>query len=137
MKTTRRLVFDVLVIIGCAIFTFGAMRCHAGDWTTEDKISESIYQTANLVDTFQTVYIAQHPANFYEARARNIIGEHPSTGRVYAYMASVAVTHAIITDLLIRSEAPIWVRRTWQVVTIGEKLDNVGNNINIGVRFAF
>lgn len=116
------------------------IRCgqaHAGDFTTEFKIEETIFQAANLVDASQTLYIAHHPERFQEAGVPRFIGVHPSDGRVLAYMGASAVGHAAITYALVRLDAPTWAVRTWEAITIADKATAIVHNYSIGVHLAF
>lgn len=129
----RKVIHWLLFILLLAV----CIRCNAGDFTTEVVIEESIFQAANLVDASQTLYIAQHPGDFQEARAARFIGAHPSNNRVLAYMGASAVGHAAITYALVRLDAPTWAVRTWEAITIADKATAIGHNYSVGVHCAF
>jgi len=134
-RRTRLIYWLVLAFLVLACIRCG--QAHAGEWTTEDKVEETIYQTANFVDLMQTVYIARHPDKFAESESAYIIGTHPDSATVYGYMAASGIVHAIGTELLIQMEAPRWVKRTWQGVTIGDKVNCIRRGISIGIKYEF
>jgi hypothetical protein len=109
----------------------------AADWTTETKVEEALYQALHLVDTSQTIYIAKHPDRFYESESAWAIGKHPSESRVIGYMALDAAGHAAVTATLVSLNAPRWLTRTWELLTIVDSGRCVGNNLRIGIKAQF
>jgi hypothetical protein len=109
----------------------------AGDWTTETKVEESLYQALHAIDTAQTLYIAKHPDAFYESESAWALGRHPPGSRVVAYMALDAVGHAAVTATLVSFNLPRWVARTWELVTVGDTAHCVGNNFRLGIKAQF
>jgi hypothetical protein len=124
-----RILIAGLVMMGYTVAVSGA------DWTTETKVEEALYQALHLIDTSQTIYIAKHPDQFYESAWA--IGKHPSESRVIGYMALDAVGHAAVTATLVSLNAPRWLTRTWELVTIGDSAHCVGNNFRIGIKAQF
>jgi hypothetical protein len=110
---------------------------HAGDFTTETIVEESVYQALHAVDISQTVYIAKHPDQFYEKEIDWAIGRHPSEAHVLQFMVGDAVLHAAVTTALVRLDAPAWATRTWELVTIAASANNVRGNFNVGIRASF
>lgn len=106
-------------------------------WSPETRTLETTYQTLHAIDVAQTVAIARNPEDYAERNQAWLLGEHPKVGGVLAWGAANAVVHAAVTGWLEDREAPRWVRRTWQAVTIGEKAYNVGRNWSIGLRFGW
>ena len=127
MTTTKRIAIlaPALLLAGCAT------------WSTETKYSEGAWQALHAADVAQTLQIARNPDCFYEKDpvTSRLIGKHPSQGAVLAWGAGTAAAHAIVTHELEKHDAPRWVRRTWQAVTIGGKAQVVGANWSIGLRF--
>lgn len=104
---------------------------------TETVVEESIYQALHVVDAAQTVYIAKNPDRFYEKESAWAIGAHPTEGKVIQYMAIEAGVHVAVTVALVRLDAPRWLTRTWELVTIGDSARCVGNNYRIGIKASF
>lgn len=104
----------------------------ADPWTPVDSYREATFQVLNVIDWGQTRYIAKNPDRYYEKESAWIIGEHPSTGRVDAYMAQSAVLHLAISYLLPRD----W-RDAFQYITIGGKLNATIGNDSIGIKISF
>jgi hypothetical protein len=125
-----------ILIAGLAMLGYTAAASGA-DWTTETKVEEALYQALHLIDTSQTIYIAKHPDRFYESESAWAIGKHPSESRVIGYMALDAVGHAAVTATLVSFNAPRWLTRTWELVTIGDSAHCVGNNFRIGIKAQF
>lgn len=116
----------VLALSGCA------------SWNRETIIEEATYQTLHVVDTAQTLNIRkqwERGQNLCEVDSSWAIGREPTPGRVIPYMAAEAVAHAGITNLMVTKRAPQWAIRTWQVVTIGVTVDEIGRNYYLGIRF--
>jgi hypothetical protein len=103
----------------------------AEGWRTEDTYREVVFQILNFIDWGQTRYIAEHPEQFYERTSRQYIGEHPTTGKVDAYMAQTAVLHFAIAHYA----PPEW-RAAFQYITIGDKLNATIGNAVIGIKFS-
>ena len=101
-------------------------------WTRPDTYRGFTFQTLNIIDWGQTRYIAQNPDRYYEKESAWIIGEHPTTGRVDAYMAQTAVLHFAISYLLPHD----W-RSAFQYITIGDKLNATIGNASIGIKVSF
>jgi hypothetical protein len=114
-----------------------ATCAHAGDFTTETIVEESVYQALHAVDISQTVYIAKHPDQFYEKEIDWAIGRHPSEAHVLQFMVGDAVLHAAVTTALVRLDAPAWATRTWELVTIAASVNNVRGNFKIGIKARF
>lgn len=102
----------------------------------ETVIEEVTFQSLNVLDMSQTLYISKHPEAWYEKESAWIVGEHPSQRSVMEYMAAEAIIHATVTVALADANAPKWLQRTWQFVTIADKAHCVGHNFSIGIRLA-
>ena len=111
----------LLAVSGCASFS------------TETKVEESVWQTLNVVDAYQTAHISDHPL-FYEREMAWLIGRRPTPQAAYAGLAGMAVVHFMVTAIL-EEHAPRSVRRLWQAIELVDKGTNVTNNWRIGLRF--
>ena len=121
-------IWAILSILGVA---------HAGDFSTETVIEESVYQALHVIDASQTVYIARHPDQYYEKESGWIIGHHPSEADVIRFMAADAVIHIAVTTALVKVDAPRWVTRTWELLTIADTANCVRGNVKIGIKARF
>jgi hypothetical protein len=126
------LIFWVLVLS-----VFLSARSHAGDLSTETIVEESVYQALHVIDASQTVYIAKHPDQYYEKESDWIIGRHPSEAGVIRFMAADAIVHVAVTTALVKLEAPRWLTRTWELVTIADTANCVRGNVSIGIKARF
>jgi len=122
-----------------ALFLFAIVPscAHAGDVATETVVEESVYQALHVIDASQTVYIAQHPGEYYEKESGWIIGRHPSEAGVIRFMAADALVHVTVTTALVKLDAPRWVTRTWELLTIADTGNCVRGNIKIGIKARF
>ena len=91
---------------------------------------ELAWTALHIIDWSQTIRIANEPENFCEKNP--ILGEHPSVGRVNAFMGLTLGLH-----WLVATQLPPVPRRIFQIVTIGLKADAVHNNIQVGIRLDF
>jgi|SRR5882757_3121740 len=111
-----------LLIAGCA------------DMSTTARVSETAWQTANIIDTGQTITVARHPDRFAEGGfpTRDLIGAHPTQRDVYIAMAAFAVMHYGVTRLLDERDPGSgtwhWMSLAWQSITLGAKISYVVDN---------
>jgi len=120
-------------ILICAVLLSGC-----ASWNRETVIEESAYQVLHAVDTAQTINIRKQwleGSDLYEVDSRWAIGKEPSEGKVIAYMATVAVAHACVTEIMVANDAPKWAIRTWEILSIGVTVDEVGRNYSLGIKF--
>lgn len=106
---------------------------------TETTIQEVSWQALNLVDTAQTLYIADHPAQWQEVgQAGLFCGNHPSRGGVIATMAAFALLHYAVTvgieNLYQQNPDYQVVQRVWQYSNLSYKTYLVANNHRQGIR---
>lgn len=103
-------------------------------WTKENQRLEIAYQAVHVVDLGQTLDIKNHPGlkedNWF-------LGEHPSDEKIALWYVGTAYGHAFVTSALERENAPRWLCRTWQAVTIGNALSNIHGNYKLGLRMGF
>jgi hypothetical protein len=113
------------------IITLSPFNSFAFDkWSKQDIILESIWLGLNLLDWGQTLYIADHPQNYYERNS--LFSDHPDRGRVNFLFALGIPLHIGITHLL-----PAKWRPYYQGVTISITGYCVINNFQAGIGFAF
>lgn len=125
----------LIVISGCALSGCAELPSH---WSSESKIEEGVYQAVHVIDAGQTLYIASRPESWREAGSGNaIIGSHPNQTEVYEWWAATAYVHAFVASVMECDNAPVWMRRTWQVVTIVDAAAAVRHNHNVGIKVAF
>jgi hypothetical protein len=110
---------------------------HAGDFSAETVVEESVYQALHVIDAAQTVYIAKHPDQYYEKESGLIIGRHPSESTVIKFMAADAIVHIAVTTALVKLDAPAWLTRTWELITIADTGNCVRGNFKIGIKARF
>lgn len=117
-----------------SLFLVGAVA-RADGWTTEDKISEGLYQAALAADWYQTDMIARSHGVYGEGgAAARWIGHHPSRGAVALYMLGSAGAHWVITDRMVDAGAPQWLRRAWQASSFAYEAHTVRINWSIGLK---
>ncbi len=91
---------------------------------------EFAWTALHVIDWAQTRRIANEPENFVEKNP--ILGEHPSIGRVNAYMGLTLGLHWLIATKL-----PPVPRRIFQIFTIGVTAEAVHNNVQVGIHMDF
>lgn len=108
------------------------------EWTTGHIIREILYQFLQFIDWRQTLYIVDHPDDFYELSP--IIGPHPTKGTVNTFMVSGSLVHIGLSHyspVIMRAiGAPddIDYRKWFQDISITIKLANDARNAAIGVK---
>jgi hypothetical protein len=96
---------------------------------------EMAWQALHAVDVAQTASAASDPCYVEDALiTRQLIGANPSTEEVLLWGAGMAVGHAFVTNLLERSDAPGWMRKTWSYATITGTGLAVATNHSEGIR---
>jgi hypothetical protein len=119
----------IVVLIG-----LGGCAAMPNTWTKENQRLEIAYQVVHVVDLGQTLDIKNHPGikedNWF-------LGEHPSDGKIAVWYVGTAYGHAFVTSALERENAPRWLCRTWQALTIGDALNNIHGNYKLGLRMGF
>jgi hypothetical protein len=110
-------------------------------WTKTEAAEEVVFQTLHMIDLGQTLDIKNHK-NVKEDGAGHfgcggVVGEHPNDARVIGYMLMEATVHLVITDYLVRTDAPKWVVNGWEMVTIGIQSSVISNNYSLGLRVKF
>src|SRR6266700_5383697 len=102
----------------------------APEWSKADVGRELAFGTLLAVDWAQTREIAAHPERYDERNP--VIGEHPSSGRVDAYMLAAGALHLGIANLL----SGDW-RSAWQWGGIVIEAGAIGSNYLIGIGVPF
>lgn len=108
-------------------------------FTPEATAQEVVWQALNVVDAYQTVYIANHPAQYMEVGQAGIVcGDHPSKGAAIATMAGFAVLHYAVTvglENLVQTNPDYRVlQRVWEYTTIGLKVAQIAQNHAYGIK---
>ena len=108
--------------------------CGCSHWSHETRVEESVYQTLGAIDAAQSVQATRRYDCYSEADAltRSIIGPHPSAGAVIGYRAALGALHFAVTDALERDDGDIWLKRAWQLWTIGIEAHAVYVNFQVG-----
>lgn len=72
------------------------------DWSTGQMALAGVALTAHVMDWNQTRVISKNPDRFYERGfiTKDVIGAHPSTGQVDAYMLGSAVLFMLAAHYL-------------------------------------
>lgn len=94
----------------------------------EVPTEEWVWQSLHLIDTMQTIRIAQHPNQYEEYNP--ILGKHPSTGAVVAWGAGTAILHYVVADQL---EKHGYSAKPFEYLTIGFAAGNVYLNWRWGL----
>jgi hypothetical protein len=118
----------VLFIAAC-IF---ADKAHAeeGSWNTTDKVLLTAVETSYYLDFRQTREIALNPRRYYEHN--QIIGEHPSVGRVNNYFLASAIGTYLLADAL-----PEKYRRLFLSGALTVEVVTIVHNHKLGLRYNF
>lgn len=120
------LVFMLVLLSGCA--------STPDHWTKENQRLEMAYQAVHIADLSQTLQIKDHP----ELRESNwFLGDHPSDGKIAVWYVGTAYGHAFVTSVLTQEGAPRWMCRTWAVLSIGDALNAVRGNYQLGLKVGF
>ena len=102
----------------------------ADPMTKEDQALQGTYLAFHGVDWRQTRHIAKHPNRYYEINP--LMGKHPSTDEVDAYMAASALLHTGITMSL-----PSEYRKYWFGSSFAVKLYLIDMNVKVGLGIGF
>lgn len=124
MKTLSALV--LLLLTGCV--------SSPSTWSKETRYSEYGYQTVHVIDLGQTLDIRNNPGL---KESNWFLGSHPGTGKVIVWYVGTAAGHGFVTSALEREGAPVWLKRTWQAVTIGDAVNAVYGNYRLGLKVSF
>lgn len=124
-------VMIVLSTIITAALALAAPSARAADpWTKANTALEATYLAGHLIDYAQTLQISRDPEHYYEINP--ILGSHPSTERVHAYMVGSGLAHVAIAYLL-----PKPYREIFQSGTLMLKIGIVKHNADIGLQWRF
>jgi hypothetical protein len=107
-------------------------------WSKADTAREATYLILHTIDWGQTLYIADHPDEYYE-KWNMVLRENPSRSEVNMLFCATMLLHPLISYVLDGEEkhGPFSWREWWQYLTIGESGACVGNNFRIGIGFGF
>lgn len=87
--------------------------------STETKTTEAAWQMLHVVDYHQTVKMRETPG-FHESESAWAIGMYPTQSAINTWAVSTAAGHFMVSAALAQLNAPLWLQRTWQVVTIAD-----------------
>jgi hypothetical protein len=103
----------------------------AQNWNWKDSVLEAVFTAEVAVDLGQTLYIEEHPKEYYEA-VNPFLPRHPAKGQVWEAMAIGAGLHALVSMAL-----PKKYRTWWQGTTIILESVNITHNKAIGIGWGF
>lgn len=148
MSNFKRLDFWVFTVLAlAAIMLSGNVKAEGYEsphnfnvvFHTETTIQEVAWQALNVVDTAQTLYIADHPAQWQEVGEASLFcGSHPSRKSVIGTMMLFAVIHFAVTvgiENLVQENPDYEVlQRTWQYTNLSYKTYTVVKNHAQGIK---
>ena len=102
----------------------------AQDWHWQDTALEGAFTAEVVVDLGQTLYISEHPKEYYELNP--LLPRHPSKDQVWCACIIGAGLHAIVSMAL-----PKKYRTWWQGTTIVLEGANIVRNKSIGIGMSF
>jgi hypothetical protein len=133
------------VSIVCAVSALSGCAINVpigGNHHVHVSAPEEVFQTLNAVDFATTVSIARKPRCYEElgTPTEDIIGKHPTEGKVYAYWAVYSAAHLATSSWLDRevdsTDARGWkiAQRAFQVFSIADAAYSVQRNWRMGLR---
>jgi hypothetical protein len=102
----------------------------AQDWHWQDIVLEGAFAAEVAVDLGQTLYIEEHPKEYYELNP--FLPRHPTKDQVWGACIIGAGLHAIVSMAL-----PKKYRTWWQGTTIVLEGANIVRNKSIGIGMSF
>ena len=111
---------DIRRIIGYCLIVV-SFNCHAGDWTSEEKSLELVYDISTAIDWTQTLRI---DSRYHETNP--ILGKHPTQSTINIYMPTSMLLHYLISDHLEN-------RKAFQYFTLGVEMNTIYMNFRIGL----
>jgi len=115
----------------CASFVPFLLGGCAG-WSQETKQEEAAYQVLGVLDGAQTLQGLKHPKCYAEANPP--LRGHPGASEVVAWRAFVGISHAGITEFLVKREASPTALRVWEGLGIGAEGKAVVLNWQLGAK---
>jgi hypothetical protein len=100
-------------------------------WRSEDTKRELLYTIPAVIDYFQTLDIVANPEIYHEKN--NILGRHPSRGRLNTFSAVVITGHYLVSRSLSHGDRKLWQYSTGTVAT----LNIARNHVVVGLRMNF
>ena len=109
-------------------------------WNTEEKIAQGVAIGLTIIDWGQTLYIADHPEQFYE-KQNFLMSKHPSRSSVNLYFGLSVIGKTALVHILPR-DYNLWgwnikPRRIAQSVYIGISGANVYRNYTLDIKIGF
>src|SRR5664280_540490 len=116
-----------IIVIACPAQAYQ----FAEGWNWEDSVLEGIFTAEVVVDLNQTLYISEHPNQYYEA-VNPLLPRHPTKDQVWGACIIGAGVHALVSMAL-----PKKYRTWWQGATIVLEGVNITRNNKIGIGWGF
>jgi hypothetical protein len=116
-----------ILVFMLLIFSAGA---EAAEWTQADVWREISYDALLTSDMLMTRN-AMHAGQYREINP--IVGDHPSDGRLYGWLAAGGAVHWLISNAFPSGAN----RNAFQYITIGIEGFVVAHNYRIGLRMSF
>jgi len=101
-------------------------------WSQETKQEEASYLVLSVMDGAQTLQGLKHPKCYAEANPP--LRGHPGASEVVAWRAFVGISHAGITEFLVKREASPTALRVWEGLGIGAEGKAVVLNWQLGAK---
>jgi hypothetical protein len=92
---------------------------------------EWVWQSLHLIDTVQTIKIAQNPNIYFERNP--LLGNHPSTRSVIIWGVADSLTHAGFIYIMQERNLPEWAIKMVEYVSITSTGLAVGSNFSLGL----
>lgn len=125
----RSVLLGTFIVIAAFIFA-GTARADEGSWNDTDKVLLTAVEASYYIDYRQTRQIAVNPRRYYEHN--QIMGEHPSVGRVNNYFLASAIGTYLLADVL-----PENYRRLFLSGALTVEVVTIVHNHKIGLRYNF
>ena len=121
----------------------------ADDWTTGDKYREATYLVLHTLDWRQTLYIAEHPREYFERNPFVAGGSrNPSDSEINRYFIASGILHIAMSHYLPKAgrllpeawQRTLYVdgwRSAFQYISIGVQAGVVARNYQVGVKIVF
>jgi hypothetical protein len=125
------------LLTGCATLNPNTDR-----FAFTSAVAELTYQSLNAADFSETINAARRPDCYRESDwpTADLIGSHPTEGRVYGAWSAYGLAHWAISSWLDRevdaTDSRAWriARAAWHVLTIGNAAWHVARNYGGGAR---
>ena len=122
MNTFRNILLSIVVLSLSACATL----------SPETKAEEAVWQGANAMDAYSTNRMVNDYHGSESGQWQYISGgHHPNTGQIVLNAAVWGGMHFAVTSWLSDHNAPKWLQRTWQLVTLTGTGITVSHNFSL------